>query len=151
MKNLFVPYEIALQLKEKGFDEECLACFTSKISDNNFNQFWYSEQIWDNSDLHPNPRLCRNSDFGNINSCTAPLWQQAVDWFREKHEIEIQQVCRIPLKAIEAAQGRLDHLKHKYIFVLYRETANPTISRDIRGNDFYEVLTKAIEEALKLI
>ena len=25
MKHLFVPYELALKLKEKGFNEECLA------------------------------------------------------------------------------------------------------------------------------
>ena len=89
MENLFIPYEIALQLKQKGFNEECLACFTSKTTDSNFNQFWFSEQIWENSDLHPNPRICKNSDFGNEKSCTAPLYQQVVDFFRDKHSIYI--------------------------------------------------------------
>ena len=36
MKHLFVPYEIAKQLKEKGFNEPCLAYYQHiRESDNN--------------------------------------------------------------------------------------------------------------------
>ena len=84
IKNLFVTYEIALLLKELGFDEECLCCYTSKSNDNTFDQLWFSDQVWNNSDFHKNPRFCKNTDFGNEKACATPLWQQAVDWFESK-------------------------------------------------------------------
>ena len=31
MNHLFVPYEIALQLKEKGFDEFCIGLLMKKV------------------------------------------------------------------------------------------------------------------------
>ena len=89
MKEQFVTYEIALVLKELNFEEDCMACFTSKLNDNTFNQFWYSDQIWDNSDFHPSPRMCKNSDFGNEKSCTAPLWQQVIDWLLTEKKISV--------------------------------------------------------------
>jgi hypothetical protein len=66
----FIPYKQALELKELGFDEPCLAyynvnnelTFTSIVSQNT-NSFWLA---------NPN----------NITS--APLYQQAFRWFREK-------------------------------------------------------------------
>jgi hypothetical protein len=67
----FIPYEQALELKELGFDEPCLAyynvnnelTFTSIVSQNT-NSFWLA---------NPN------------NIISAPLYQQAFRWFREKH------------------------------------------------------------------
>ena len=79
MKEQFVTYKIALKLKELGFNEECLAYYHDKTE----------------------PYLCRyldsNNGAFNINcrhvlfdtDCTAPLWQQAIDWFREKHNLYI--------------------------------------------------------------
>lgn len=87
MKKQFITYEIALKLKELGFDEECFCCYTSKLNDNNFNQLWYSDQIWGDSDFHPDARICRNTDFLNEKSCTAPLWQQAVWFLAEKYSM----------------------------------------------------------------
>jgi hypothetical protein len=69
MKEQFVTYEIALKLKELGFDEECLGWFWGK-----------------------NPKLA----LGHVKiteligtAILAPIWQQAFDWFREKHDIHI--------------------------------------------------------------
>jgi hypothetical protein len=70
MKNEFIPYEQALKLKELGFDEPCLAyynindelTFTIIVSQNT-NSFWLA-----------NPS----------NIISAPLYQQAFRWFREK-------------------------------------------------------------------
>lgn len=96
MKNQFASYEISLKLKELGFDEECLACYYP----------------WSSTDqefqLPPN-RIANkfNKEFINakaINGCATPLWQQAIDWFREKHDIDIvitpdsDSQCRIPLR-----------------------------------------------------
>lgn len=76
MKEQFVTYEIALKLKELGFDEECLAYF---------NNDKYRDLIC----------TCENGmdgDFtvhhysGDVN---APLWQQVIDWLRENYNIYI--------------------------------------------------------------
>ncbi len=64
---LFVTYEIALKLKEKGFNEQCLAFFNGVGDDM----------------LQP-----IDTDFINfreIGECVAaPIWQQVIDWFGEK-------------------------------------------------------------------
>lgn len=112
MKKQFVTYEIALKLKELGFDEECFAYYNkmgsfvdedgsiykkSKVLfleyDNQFNQIsplWFEKDIikemWDEGSYwdgeHSRCKLVGND-------VKAPLWQQVIDWFREKHNIII--------------------------------------------------------------
>jgi len=69
MKNLFVPYEIALKLKSKGFDDPCL--FAWVVAEN------YPEQI-EISD-------CWKKGYRNTldERLSAPLYQQAFKWFRK--------------------------------------------------------------------
>ena len=70
MEKEFIPYEQALELKELGFDDPCYAyyeydtklVYTSIVSQNT-NSFWVLAT-------------------GII---SAPLYQQAFRWFREKH------------------------------------------------------------------
>jgi hypothetical protein len=70
MNKEFAPYEQALALKELEFDEPCLGYYI----DNKFEFF---------ADV----RSCNtNSEFGFYP--TAPTYQQAFRWFREKHNIE---------------------------------------------------------------
>ena len=89
MQREFVTYEIALKLKELGFNEECLAAF----SDDEYHDL-----------LH----LCENHTEGNFTiessryRIKAPLWQQVIDWFREKYGIYILIMpCRIPSNEIK--------------------------------------------------
>ena len=68
INNQFIPYELALELKELGFKEECFG--------------WYSPVM--------NGLLiyCNSTNDGTEEKyCTAPLWQQAFDWFREKYNL----------------------------------------------------------------
>jgi len=59
MNKEFIPYEQALELKELGFDEECLGLYNK------------------NGDVLPlKPYTSENK---------APLYQQAFRWFREKY------------------------------------------------------------------
>lgn len=67
MEKQFVTYEIALKLNKLGFNEECLGYFR-----NNTKSFHLGEDTRVQKD-----------------SVLAPLWQQVVDWFREKHNIHI--------------------------------------------------------------
>lgn len=75
MEKEFVPYEMALKLKELGFDEKCIGAYFMTGNNNvKFPSVWY-----ENSTLKM-----------GVKSCTAPLWQQAFDWFREEHRLYIQ-------------------------------------------------------------
>jgi len=77
MENEFIPYDQALALKVQGFDEPCLA--------------WYEIG---GSGLRPNATkvtLSTAQTNSNSDMVAAPLYQQALRWFR-KHELyhEIQ-------------------------------------------------------------
>ena len=68
MKKLFVPYELALKLKEKGFDEPCIAVYREgKLK----------FPVTGNFDL-------TNSIIHHSSDITAPLYQQVIGWFIEK-------------------------------------------------------------------
>lgn len=116
MKHLFVPYELAKLAKEKGFDESCLARFFSE-------------------------KLTIATTFGSKNSddvpkeynfnCIAPLYQQLVDWFREKYHI---------------------HIINSSIHYRISGANFATIEKHFGAPvNYYNVFTKALEEAFKLI
>ena len=67
MEKEFIPYEQALALKELGFDESCFAIYDKKIL----------------KSLGAMQR--KNSTYPDI--ITAPLYQQAFRWFREKYDL----------------------------------------------------------------
>ncbi len=69
MEDQFIPYELALQLKELGFNESCFGIFQDKIF-LNYNQI--------------NISLLRQLNLIG-DDCLAPIWQQAFDWFRHVH------------------------------------------------------------------
>lgn len=63
MSHLFCPYQEAIELKQLGFEEDCFG--------------WYFKDKSFYTGL-----ITINSGF-----LLAPLYQQAFDWFREKHGI----------------------------------------------------------------
>lgn len=78
IRKQFATYEIALKLKELGFDEVCLAVYFK-------NKFQLVKGFnINNVDLHV------ANEFGGI---LAPLWQQVIDWFREKYNLCIEIQC----------------------------------------------------------
>ena len=77
MDKEFIPYEQALELKELGFDEYCF----SKFDKLGLLDYRFDIMI-------SNREIIKGNKFIK---CTAPLWQQAFDWFREKgYYINIQ-------------------------------------------------------------
>lgn len=70
MQEQFLPYELALKLKELGFNEECIATFDE---DENF-ELQDFEQNYDTFPSH---------------IIAVPLWQQAFEWFEEKYDFHI--------------------------------------------------------------
>ena len=71
MNREFVPYEPSLVLKELGFDEPCFR--------------WYDERWGD--DLQQDKFNTNKDLFMTDLDCSAPLYQQAFRWFREKHKL----------------------------------------------------------------
>jgi hypothetical protein len=68
MNKEFIPYEQALELKELGFDETCLAWHNSgRLFIDNYNAI--------------------NSKMDFDYCCALPLYQQAFRWFRDKYGI----------------------------------------------------------------
>jgi hypothetical protein len=80
MKELFIPYNLALALKELGFNERC------------FGYYDFEKDLILFGDKLQNPSC--NSDLSNVhpdyynNEISAPLYQQVFKWFREKHRLD---------------------------------------------------------------
>lgn len=69
MKKKFVPYEESLKLKQLGFDEKCFAWFDNS----------------NDNELELQKPTKNSKDFTKSSKhCTAPLWQDAFEWFRDQ-------------------------------------------------------------------
>ena len=68
MEKEFIPYEIALALKEIDYDEPC---------------FVYYKASNENKPAYPNHGITQNSLCSN--GITAPTFSQAFKWFRKKY------------------------------------------------------------------
>jgi len=71
MENEFISYTEALALKELGFNQPCFGYYTG-----------------DKKHLLIRPNMGRRNEDLNDVVCTAPLYQQAFRWFREKYKIQ---------------------------------------------------------------
>ena len=81
MKQEFLPYELAVKLKELGFDEPCLA-------------YYQKSAVIGDATILPIQIRNKASNFNNneyskmgVPFCSAPLYQQAFRWFREKYKL----------------------------------------------------------------
>ena len=82
MKNEFVPYDIALAMKELGFNEECIAAYVNTTnSDSNIGLIGCGTRWFNSVDMLSN---LKDKD---MILCSAPLYQQAFRWFREEYGI----------------------------------------------------------------
>ena len=133
MNHLFVPYEIALQLKEKGFDEFCIGLFNEEglQYDGEIYSFPFHNSLTKEGAVDPS-------------IVAAPLYQQVIDWFREKHNIDI---------LLEITYG--SHISKNsgdwFYFTVYN-SKNKKAKRFFEGDfDKYKALRNAIEGALNLI
>ena len=73
MKKEFIPYEQALALKELGFDEPCFKGYTEEY-----------KTLISFSNTHTNTSVEKTLPTKPL---TAPLYQQAFRWFREKYKL----------------------------------------------------------------
>jgi hypothetical protein len=93
MEKEFVPYELALRMKQLGFDEPCLAFYGDE---NDFSM--------DSSR--------KNNPFRKT-ECVAPLFQQAFRWFREKGDLHYQLIPFFSDKESHAVDYYLAIAQHR--------------------------------------
>ena len=86
----FVPFEIAKNLKEKGFREECLLHYTDTgfLFSNSIDTYDRPNQELDYSDF----RKCFNNG-NSIGLVDAPTLSQALKWFREEKIYIVPTFC----------------------------------------------------------
>ena len=86
MNKEFIPYEQALALKELGFDEECIS-FYNQDDENKLGIHAQFDTY--NISASKNSTKIKSSRGNNIlNLVSAPLYQQAFRWFREKYGLD---------------------------------------------------------------
>jgi hypothetical protein len=80
MEKEFIPYKEALELKQLGFDEPCFVYWVFdgvKVTfSTSHNRSGWSMTGFKNNQMDKKAGLC-----------TAPLYQQAFRWFREKYDL----------------------------------------------------------------
>jgi hypothetical protein len=82
MKTLFVSYELAVKLKEIGFNDPCFGYYTSSRVLKKYRSY---EPLSDNFD-----GLLHNANINITDYVAAPMHQQIIDLFREYHNLFIE-------------------------------------------------------------
>lgn len=86
MEKEFVTYELALKLKELGYSQ-----ITIENQNRNILAYFYDGMFILNG------RSRHRTSFDENLAVSAPLWQQAFDWFREKHDFDL---CWKPMSMV---------------------------------------------------
>lgn len=137
MKELFIPYTEALELKELGFDEPCLGYWRNEnvecpltIGQHTTKQDM-EDEISGRDELH---------NYKNI-IALAPSYQQAFKWFREKHKLpsEVRFVAnlevydyRITKIGVEYTNSFYDGVRPTSAFKTYEEAELATLRKLIQ-------------------
>jgi len=131
----FVSYEIALAFEELGFDEPCLMFIAC-------NDLWFCNgahaEFYDecsNDPIDIGYKFLRNHS-ALQNDLQIPLYQQAIDWFREKHQIWINPVSEY--------QG-------KFLFVIADQSDSMDVKTvHIKEESYFKSREQAILKAIEL-
>lgn len=127
MKHLFLPYELSLEIKNIGFDEPCFAHYINK-------EFIQSYASKNNS----------------IYDCIVPTFQQAIDWFREKHCIHTHVI----------SEFYKDGINYNWQVVVYdanskgcydNEKSTGWFGDNGEFPTYYSALTEAIKESINIV
>jgi hypothetical protein len=78
MNKEFIPYEQALTLKQLGFDEPCFRFYFEK----------YAIDSKTGGDIKTGEFYLTDIPKTKTMRCSAPLYQQAFRWFREKYDLQ---------------------------------------------------------------
>ena len=81
MQKEFVPYELAVKLKQLGFDEPCFGY-----------HYTLNGKDWKFADNHKYHEIDDQLVIGSKFTLLAPTFSQAFRWFREEHDLHYQLV-----------------------------------------------------------
>jgi hypothetical protein len=93
MEKEFIPYDLAVKLKELGFDEPCLASYYTDIDENNLEGKHDYRKTFNGLEYHPldkwgtswEPNFIRNTE--SVHYMSAPTPSQAFRWFEDNHKL----------------------------------------------------------------
>ena len=123
MEKEFIPYEQALALKELGFNETCLA---------QYKKYDVGEATLDIG-FSKNEIIMQFHKLSKF--CSAPLYQQAFRWFREKYGCEFHIECR-----------RHTSVKYYEVFLFDGNKSSMVFGKSLKYEDAeLECLKKLIE------
>ncbi len=133
MEKQFVTYDIASKLRDLEYDESCIAYFDgNKVLHAMGTPFSFDEPQRFGSFI---PSIQKGASSVLVG---APLWQEAVDWLADKHNLHIQpKVCYF-------------HNRHAhYTFILNVESTIHSAYLDYPSRR--EAIAAGIEEAFKFM
>jgi hypothetical protein len=84
MEKEFVPYELALKMKQLGFDEPCLGHYQDRDETTLHGAVATSKNVYFSIGETNKGFIVRNSPISNC--VLAPTYSQAFRWFREKYD-----------------------------------------------------------------
>jgi len=147
MEKEFVSYEIALALKELGFDEPCIMCYYG-ISNADEDK---RERLYLSSGMG---KVCNSHLIEKENGITAPLYQQAFRWLRETHNIDVDVVRDSEVHYQDETRWIVkasdwNDIRVKDFPIAQLKFPNTSHHTDFKTYD--EALAKGLEEALKFI
>ena len=123
LQELFVSYEIAAKLKEKGFEVDCLAMYSERYNNGKLSVIGQHEGSSVSGDCNI------NFEGMNYNVTVAPLTCQVTEWLEEKHGFFFE---------------RLYNELEKEGFIVWRNKTTINLEQ-------YDTINQSITEALKLI
>ena len=136
MDELFVSYELALKLKEKGFNLNCFRYW-------NITPFFKVPSLYGSSlDGYSNP-------YARIIS--APTYQQVTDWFRDVHKIHICADFLPNTKQYATTFVPIYFTPKEFDTYKAYHRQRSEYSTTEKFDKYYDALASSIEEALKLI
>jgi hypothetical protein len=139
MNKEFVTYEIALALKELGFDEPCFGYY-----------YTLNGKDWKFAEKGEYYRLDDEINIGGKFSLLAPLYQQAFRWLREVHGIHVQPFYHPNTISTCEIKAELEIIR-----VFAQDGITKSITPpSIKGKEFdsyEEALEIGLQAALKLI
>ena len=134
MNKEFIPYNLALDLKELGFDEPCLA----------FEDFDHSLEIGD---------VTKNSSWSS-EIISVPLYQQAFRWLRETYNIDVDIIRDSEVHYQDETKwivkvSNWNDIRVKEFSIAHLKFPDTSHHIDLKSYD--EALKIGLEEALKFI
>ena len=140
MQKEFGDYEIALMLKKSGFNEKCFG---------HYNKHSNRDTFYDNGAIVGGDLIIRWFQDHNFETegddliCSAPLWQQVIDWFRETHKLDVM--------TYKTLEGRY----YPWITPIGDNSGNRYVHFDrnkiVFYDDYNESMTIGILKAIELI